>query len=416
MTREAFDALVNPVVSAAKGGGYDGIALGLHVAMVTDSCADGEGEILRRLRAVVGPDLPIAVTLDPHANVTVAMCALADIVVSYTTYPHVDMRETGRRAATILDRTMRGEIRPRTIRVHRPMLEEVNGGRTDIGPMIARNEAARAYETQRDVFAVSINGGFASADIAEVGPTVLVTGQGDPTPHVAFANAIADDIWACREDELNTYLSVAEAARQAADWAGAGPLIIADYADNPGAGAYGDSTALLHALLDARVGDACFGPLVDREAARELCEQPVGSPVRLAIGGKTAPDFGGGPLAVEGELRWRGEGRVVGDGPMSAGLVIAFGPTAVLRVAGIDILITSLANQMLDLRQFRAFAIDPAEKRIVALKSMQHFRAAFAPIAGKIIVCDSGALCTMQYGIMPYRNVPRPIWPLDRAG
>lgn len=410
VTTEAFEALTEPLVSAASKGGYHGILLSLHGAMVTEDHPDGEGEILRRLREVVGPDLPIAVTLDPHANVTAGMCERAQIILSYNTYPHVDMRETGIKAADILQRTLTGEITPETLMVRRPMLEEVNGGRTDTGPMITRHALARDFEAQDDVFAVSINAGFASADIAEVGPTVLVTCQGDPGPKLEFINRIADDIWDRRDEVLNSYLSGAEAASEAANWpAGKGLLVIADYADNPGAGAYGDATSLLAALLAANVTEAAFGPLVDSQAAGTLCDTELGETVSISIGGRAEPRFGGGPLNVTGQLLWKGEGRVVGDGPMLDGLVRDFGPTAVLRVAGIDILIVSQPHQMLDLQQFRTFGIDPLRYRVVALKSMQHFRAAFEPIAGRVIVCDSGALCTVRYDLLPYKNVPRPI-------
>lgn len=415
VTRQAFDTLVDPVVAAAGRGGWDGIILILHGAMVTEFAEDGEGEILRRLRAVTGPDLPIGVTLDPHANVTVEMCALAQILVSFTTYPHVDFRATGRRVGELLHRTMQGNIRPRTLRAHRPMLEEANGGRTDMGPMIERHAMARAYETRKGIFAISINGAFPCADIAQVGPTVLLTGEGDPAPHQAIAEEIADDIWTRRHDALNQYLSVAQAAGIAADWRTAdGPLVIADYADNPGSGAYGDATALLGALLEAGVSGACFGPLIDPETAQALQNMSLGDNVSLAIGGRTAPDFGGGPLNVTGTLMWRGDGRVVGDGPIMKGLERSFGQTAVLRVKGIDILIVTIAHQMLDLQQFKTFGIDPVSLKVIALKSMQHFRAAFAPIAGRIIVCDSGALCTTRYERLPYLNVPRPIFPIDR--
>jgi len=415
VTRAAFDWLCDPIAAAVGRHRYDGILLGLHGAMVTDFCEDGEGELLARLRAVIGPDIPIAITLDPHANVSRQMCSLADIIVSLKTYPHIDMREIGGQAGEILQRTMAGEIRPRTIRARWPMLEEVNGGRTDIGPMIERIAAARAYEGQADVFAVSINGGFASADIAEVGPTVLVTGQGDFAEHSAFAETIADDIWTKRHQVLNDYLSVESTAALAAAFeAGAGPLVIADYADNPGGGGYGDATNLLRALLDAGVADACFGPMVDREAVQALHSRKVGDRIHIALGGKTDARFGGEPLTLDAELVSISDGRFIGDGPMIGGLSGTFGPSAVLRVDGIEILVVTIARQMLDLQQFRSFGIDPARKRVVALKSMQHFRAAFEPIAGKVIVCDSGALCTLHYERLPYRNVPRPIFPLDQ--
>src|SRR5210317_249067 len=412
--RKAFDWLCEPIITAIRQHSFDGLLLGLHGAMGLDFCEDGEGELLRRVRSVVGNELPIAITLDPHANVSEQMCALADIIVSFKTYPHIDMRDTGRQAGEILQRTMAREIKPRTIRVSRPMLEEVNGGRTDIGPMIERIATARTYEEKEDVFAVSINAGFASADVVEVGPTVLVSGQGDFTAHAAFAEKIADDIWNRRFEVLNDYLSVDEAAAIAVAYAPEkGPLVIADYADNPGAGGYGDSTELLRALLDAGVGNACFGPLVDAAVVEESHDFRVGETVNLSLGGKTAPCFGGGPLVLEGQLVSLSDGVFVGDGSMIHGLHGSFGPSAVIRVGGIEILVVTMPRQILDLQQFKAFAIDPQKKHVVAVKSMQHFRAAFEPIAGQIVVCDSGALCTPRYDRLPYRNVPRPIFPLD---
>ena len=413
--RAAFEWLCDPIVAAVERGRFDGILLGLHGAMVLEFCQDGEGEILRRIRAACRRETPIAITLDPHANVSRQMCALADIVVSFRTYPHIDMRETAQRAGEILHRTMAGEITPNTIRVGRPMLEETNGGRTDIGPMIARLAAAREYEEQADVFAVSINAGFASTDIAEVGPTVLVTCQGDLNPHVAFAETLADDIWARRHEVLNDYLTVEAAAVVAAGYDSRnGPLVIADYADNPGAGAYGDSTALLGALLEGGVRNACFGPMVDGEVAQALHGAKTGAYIRVVLGGKTDASFGGGPLTLEGELLSISDGHYVGDGPMLGGLSRSYGPSAVLLVDGIEILIVTIARQMLDLQQFKSFGIEPERKHVIALKSMQHFRAAFEPIAGQVVVCDSGALCTVRYERLPYRNVPRPIFPLDQ--
>ena len=413
--RAAFEWLCDPIVAAVERGRFDGILLGLHGAMVLDFCEDGDGEILRRIRAACGGEIPIAITLDPHANVGREMCSLANIIVSFRTYPHIDMRETGRRAGEILHRTMAGEITPQTIRVSRPMLEETNGGRTDAGPMIARLAAAKEYEEQADVFAVSINAGFASTDVAVVGPTVLVTGQGNLAPHIAFADTLADDIWERRHEVLNEYLTVEAAAAVAAGFDSRnGPLVIADYADNPGAGGYGDSTALLGALLEAGVQNACFGPMVDGEAAQALHGTKVGAEVRIVLGGKIDAAFGGGPLTLEGELVSITDGRYVGDGPILGGLSRSFGPSAVLLVDGIEILIVTIPKQMLDLQQFKSFGIEPERKHVIALKSMQHFRAAFEPIAGQVIVCDSGALCTLHYEHLPYQNVPRPIFPLDK--
>lgn len=417
VTRDAFERLTDPILALARKNlsKLDGIALGLHGAMVTEFCEDGEGELLARLRGIIGPDLPIAITLDPHANVTTKMCALANIIVSYKTYPHVDIRETGRHAGEVLHRAMAGEIRPVTLRAHRPMLEEINGGRTDMGPMIGRLERARAYEQRPDAFAVSVNGGFGHADIAEVGPTVLVTCEGDLAAHQGFAESIADDIWDKRFEVLNDYMPVEAAAAicLAHDSAG-GPVVVADYADNPGGGAYGDGTNLLKALLDAGVRKACFGPMIDPEAVTLLQRHQPGEMVTLAVGGKTDPGMGGAPLMLTGMLKLLSDGAYVGSGPMIGGLKKSYGPTAVFMVHGIELLIVSLSAQLLDQQQFEAFGITLADKAVIALKSMQHFRAAFAPLAALIIVCDSGALCTPDMRALPYRNVPRPIFPLDQ--
>ena len=419
VTQDAFERLAGPIVEAARHHRHElqGIALGLHGAMVTEEYDDGEGELLRRLRDVVGPELPIAITLDLHANVTDAMCRHADIIVSYRTYPHTDMRRTGLQAGNILQRAMAGEARPVTLRASLPMLGETTGGRTDIGPMLEWLARARAHEAQEpDVFAVSLNAGFSHADIAEVGPSVLVTCQGDVEQHQAFADSLADAMWDARFTTLTDYLTVQQAAARSVAWlAGRAPLVVADYSDNPGGGAYGDSTALLAAMLKAGVSDACFGPMVDPAVAQALQQHAVGDVVDIELGGKTDPRFGGAPLALTCTLVSLHEtGDYVGSGAMIGGLHRSWGPTAVVRVDGIEILVVSIRAQMLDLQQFMAFGIDPEQKRIVALKSMQHFRAAFEPIAGEVIVCDSGALCTVDYAVLPFAKVPRPVFPLDR--
>lgn len=417
VTRAAFETLTAPIVAAAAAhkGRLSGVLLGLHGAMVTDFCEDGEGELLQRLRQQLGPVIPIGITLDPHANVTRKMCDLANIMVAYKTYPHIDMRMTGQHAANVLQRAMVGEIQPITLRVSRPMLEEVNGGRTDVGPMIDRLAQARLYEQIPDVFAVSVNGGFADADIAEVGPSVLVTCQGDLARHARFASELADDIWSQRNEPINHYLTVAQAAAFCASYRleNDKPIVVADYADNPGAGGYGDSTTLLGALLAAGVTDACFGGMTDPETVLQLQNHSPGDTVRVRLGGKTDPRFGGGPLDLDATLIRLSDGHYVGSGAMYGGLRRSWGPTAVILANGIEILVVSLRGQLLDLEQFKTFGIHPENKRVIALKSMQHFRAAFEPIAGKVIVCDSGALCTLDYARLPYVKVPRPLFPFD---
>jgi microcystin degradation protein MlrC len=420
VSREAFDYVAGIICDAARGhkGRLDGILLGLHGAQVVEFCEDGEGELLRRLREIVGPDLPIAVTLDLHANATREMVELAQIWVSYKTYPHVDIRLAGHRAAHLLHAAMAGRTRPETLRRAPPMLEEATSGRSDMGPMVAAYTRARAEEAEPGILSVSINAGYAEADIREVGPSVLVTYDRAVPGAELRAAEIADGhsraIWEARHINGNDYLTVEEAARIARNFDSShGPLVIADYADNPGAGAYGDATNLLSALLEAGVKNAAFAPMVDPELARELHRHREGEVVTVDLGGKSDPGFGGGPLRLTGRIMKLSDGAFRGDGPMLGGLQRSFGTTAVLRVEGIDILVVTEPEQLLDRQQLVAFGIQPQEKSVLSLKSMQHFRAAFEPIAGEVIVCDSGALATPEVTRKPFRKVRRPIWPLD---
>lgn len=420
VSRGAYEHIAGIICRAveAQKDRLDGILLGLHGAQVTEFCEDGEGELLRRLRAIVGPDLPIAVTLDLHANATQAMCDAAQIWVSFKTYPHIDLRETGQRAGLLLDQAMAGQSRPATLRRAPPMLGDVNAGRSDVGPMVALYDLARQQEREPGVLSVSLNAGFSEADIREVGPSVLVTYDtavpGAEARAAAIADAHARAIWDGRNDNQNTYLEVEAAVRVAQGFdPSQGPLVIADYADNPGAGSYGDATNLLRAMLEGGLANAVFAPMIDPEAAQTLHRHRVGDEVTLDLGGKCDPAYGGGPLRLTGRILQLSNGNFRGDGPMLGGLDRTFGPTAVFRVEGIEILVATEREQMLDRQQLYAFGIDPTTKAVLALKSMQHFRAAFEPIAGKVIVCDSGAIATPNMTRKTFRHARRPIWPLD---
>ena len=420
VSRYAFDHISGLICNAVREevGTLDGLLLGLHGAMVPDFCEDGEGELLARLRAIAGPELPIAVTLDPHAIATPLMMRNAQIFVSFKTYPHVDMRDTGYHAGQLLDQAMRGTIRPVTLRSHVPMLDEANAGRTDVPKTKALYDRARFHEEEAGILAVSINAGFAEADIEDAGPTVLVTydldepGAADRAESIA--SGLADTIWAQRGQVSNEFLTTDAAASVACEFdPSSGPLVIADYADNPGAGAYGDATALLDALLAAGAENGAFAPIIDPEAAALLHQCQEGDTITLELGGKVDPAFGGGPLQLRGKVIRLSDGVYTGDGPILGGITHTFGQTAVFRVAGIDILVVSLPGQMLDLQQLKAFGIEPERLGFLVVKSMQHFRAAFEPIAGKVIVCDSGALATPRAELRPYVRVRRPVWPLD---
>jgi len=417
VTDEAFEHFTGLMLTALENDGpFDGIALALHGAMMTESFEDAETELVRRMRSIAGPDIPICCTFDLHANVGPAFAEMVQIVCSYLTYPHIDQRERARRAGDLLHQAMAGTIKPRLAYARRPMIQGADGGRTDVEPMIGlRARTVEAMAGDPRLLDISINAGFSQSDIEDIGPTVIVThDEGAEDAAQAIAESLMDDIWETRDVVNNRYFSVGEAAEVARSFNHRDkPLVIADYADNPGAGAYGDATNLLAAMLDAGVDNACFGALYDPAAAADLTTAGVGVRMTTHLGGKTDPAFGGPPLLLTGDIVAVSDGVTTFDGPMMAGVTKSFGPTAVFRVDGVEILVVSNLMQITDLQQFLAHGIDPRKKKTVALKSMQHFRAAYEPMAEKVIVCDSGALATPDVTRFTYHNVRRPLHPLD---
>ena len=419
VTREVFELVSGRILAALTGGPRpDALLLNLHGAMVTEHVDDGEGELLRLIRAAIGRELPVAVTLDLHANVTDAMARHADIMVSYRKYPHTDMYDTGAQCAWLLKRTLDGEIDP-VVRVARgPMIDGVDMGRTTApGPMLDTLALAdRLMADKPGVLAVSINAGFAWADIAEVGPTAVVVADRSSPHGQQVADELARYIWQRRAERTITPVTAraAVAEAQAKGRAGA-PVVLADYADNPGGGGYGDATGLLRAMLDARLEKAAFGPIYDPACAAICHAAGSGQTVRLSLGGRIDPRYGA-PIEIEGRVSALSDGRVRIEGPMMAGVRFEMGPAAAVEVGGLEIVIASRRFQNFDQVFFKALGIEPAARAVLGIKSAQHFRAAYAPIAGAIVIVDEGGgIMTHDFTRFPYRRVRRPVWPLDPA-
>ena len=413
VTAEAW-AELSGLVLAALDRPCAGILLALHGAMVAATADDAEGDLLARIREKTGPRVPIAVTLDLHANVTDRMAEHANIITAYRTYPHVDMYERGLQAADLLARAMAGEITPRTVVARRPTLDGVDHGRTSApGPM--RDMLARAALCEREpgIQVASVHAGFAWADIREAGPSISLSGERPASELAALADGLMDEVWQRRAESTLKLISVEAAMAQARTVRdGKRPLVLADFTDNPGGGGYGDATNLLRGMVAAGLENAAFAPISDPAAVRECQAAGEGSTVHLVLGGKIDPSFGP-PLPLSGTVRRLGSGDFVCDGPMWKGLAMSMGPCAVLRAGGIDIVIASNRFQITDLQQFLSLGIDPRRKAVVALKSAQHFRAAYEPIARAVIIVDSGALTTPDFRRFTYRKLRRPIWPLD---
>jgi len=419
VTRAAFEAILAPILDAAPG--CDAALLFLHGAMVLEDEEDGEGELLERVRARIGAAAPVVAILDLHANATQRMAHTASSLISFRTYPHIDAYERMHQGAALIDRALRGEVRPVCTLVQPALLEGIDHGRTAgvpaDSPMLALLAEADAAEDAGEALVVSLQAGFSMADIRDVGPSVAVTTDGNAAAGARIAKRFADAIWRTREyDSLKKSLVPLEkaVARAKAEEGGADrPLVIADYADNPGGGAYMDSTALLRAMLAADLQDAAFHAILDPEAVRAGIAAGPGSEIEIDLGGKTDAARGGGPLRVRGTVACLTDGRFVARGPMGGGVAYSHGPSMTLRAGGIDIVVVSHPTQSKELEQFVSMGIDPRAAKTLAVKSMQHFRAAFAPIARAIVSVDSGALCSPFRRSEDFRRVRRPLWPFD---
>jgi len=419
VTDDAFEQIGGIMLDAAeRQKPIDGVLLHLHGAMVVDSYEDGEGELLARLRRILGPDVPIIVTLDLHANVTQLMADNASALIAFRTYPHIDAYERAWQGAELLERAIRREVKPKTVIARRPMMHGLDWGRTQKGPMAELIARGEALEKSGEALVVSICAGFALANIRDVGPSVTVTvdlnrGAAIPRGHAA-AEEFMDHAWQTRDYNSVAMLSVAEAvARAKAGKPGDKPLVVADFTDNPGGGGYGDATAFLKGLVEARAESVAFHAICDPEAVAEGRRAGVGMQTTIAIGGKTDPTLGGGPLRLTGEVTHLTNGKFVAYGPMGGGVERDYGPSMVFRVGGIDIICMTNNGQAVDLAQFTSLGIDPARYTTVCVKSMQHFRAAFEPIAREVILVDTGALCQPHYTPELFDKVRRPVWPLD---
>jgi microcystin degradation protein MlrC len=369
---------------------------------------------LARLRKRLGPDAPVIVTLDLHANVTRRMADNANALIAYRTYPHIDQYERARQGAELLERAMQGEIRPQTVIARRPMLYGLDHGRTQRGPMAELIARGEALEQSGETLVVSICAGFSRANIRDVGPSVTVTVDGNTPRGQAIAEEFMDHAWATRDFTTVKLLPVAEAvARARQGKPGDKPLVVADYTDNPGGGGYGDATAFLKGLVEAGIESVAFHAICDPDAVQAGMRAGIGAKTTLTLGGKTDPAMGGPPLALHGEIVCLTNGQFIAYGPMGGGVERNYGPSVVFRVGGIDIIVITNNGQAVDLGQFTSLGIDPTRYRTVAVKSMQHFRAAFEPIAREVILVDTGALCSEIYTPELFTRARRPIWPLD---
>ena len=385
VTRDAYERIVGDMLARLEAAGpVDGIYLDLHGAMVTEQFDDGEGELLSRMRRLVGKRVPIVASLDLHANVTQAMIAHCDGFVSYRTYPHVDMAASGERAAHLLERMLDGGAAP--AKSFRPLdfLTGLPSQCTLIEP--AKSLYTMLDRLEREHGAVlSFTPGFPMADFPECGMAVLGYGADAArvqTATASLANAISD-----AEGDFSMELFTPDAAVSRAMQRGApgAPVVLADTQDNPGAGGNGDTTGLLAALLARRAPGAVLGLLIDPASAAKAHAIGSGHKAIFALG-EISGVKGHVPLAGEFMIERVVDGKFTCTGPMFSGFRMDLGPMAVLEKDGVRVVLASRKCQAADQEMFRHVGIEPKAQRIMALKSSVHFRADFQPIAREVLV------------------------------
>jgi microcystin degradation protein MlrC len=420
---DAYNYIADTICAAAAG--CDGILLELHGAMVTMSLEDGEGELLTRLRRLY-PQMPIGVALDMHANVYPAMVENATVITGFQTYPHVDMFETGERAALALLTAMRGETKPIMRWGNCPMLPHVMRQGTDDQPNQALQQRVAEMEAD-DAVAVCLFTGFPHADILNAGLSVVVTTDDDPVRAEVLRDELLEMAWAQRAAFVYqpTPLadSVAEAvvaAENVGDSQGAdqktGPVILLDHYDNTASGGSMDTTEVLREILKQELEDVAVFAIHDPLAVQELIGAGVGQTATVTIGARFHLDAlaqQSQPLTVSGRVQLISDGLYTVTGPMSTGSLINMGTTVVLDTGKVQIVIISRHVEPFDLGCFTSLGIDPLRKRYLMLKSRIHYRATFKPIARQIVECAGIGVCTSDYSQLQFRHVRRPIYPLD---
>jgi microcystin degradation protein MlrC len=406
VTRDAFERLAAMLVDDLRAAmPVDGIFLDLHGAMVCEHLEDGEGELLRRLRAVA-PDGPLVAALDLHANVSVEMVERADVLVAYRTYPHVDLAVTGARCLPLLEQRMGGR---RFAKAHRRIdyLIPLPWQCTDLEP--ARSLYASLAELEADGLAsASICTGFPAADTPVCGPSVLAYAE-DEAVVAAAADRLAQGFADAEARFVGRLWTPDEAVAHALALAGRRPIILADTQDNPGGGGSSDTTDLLAALIAADAPSAVLALIADGDlAGRAHTAGEGGVLVAQPLGGRHGP-VGVTPLVEDWEVVRLGDGRFTATGPMYAGSTMDLGPMALLRprrTPGVEVAVSTRRVQAADQEILRHLGVEPATRGILALKSSVHFRADFAPLASEILIVRAPGACVADPSELPFTRLP----------
>jgi microcystin degradation protein MlrC len=413
ITHDAITTIMDRAVGAIRAAGpWDAVLLPQHGAAVSETYPDADGEFVRRVREAVGPDVPIGLALDMHANVSRRMVENADITTVYQTTPHLDAYEQALLCARLTIRMARGEIRPVTALATPPLLVNILNQGTSDRPMSDLLAVAEGERRRPGVLSVSVVEGYPYADVAEMGMSFIAVTDGDQALAEEIAGRLAEAAWAMRA-ALNMGGTPIEEALRRADAATEGPVVLFDVGDNVGGGSPGDSTILLHTAR--RLGiRGVLQALADAGAVRACREAGVGGRVSLAAGGKT-DDRHGAPFPIAGTVTALSDGRYEETGPTHAGFrFYDDGPSAAVRTDdGFEIVIITNPGGTMSLQQFRTLGIEPQAARILIAKGVHSPRPAVEPIAREMIWVATPGVTSADLTTFAYRHRRAPIYPLD---
>jgi microcystin degradation protein MlrC len=405
VTKDAYERIAKVLMDGiAAAGPLDAVYLDLHGAMVAEHLDDGEGEILARVRKVIGKDLPLVVSLDLHANVTPEMVEHADALIAYRTYPHVDMADTGRACARHLALLLKTKQRFAKAFRQLPFLIPISWQCTNDQPTKSIYEKLAALQSDA-VPTLSFAPGFPAADFADCGASVFAYGKTQ-----ADADAAADKIAKIVEGHENDFdgriyspdqgvqlaMKLAKGAKK--------PVIIADTQDNPGAGGDSDTTGMLRALVRNKAERAATGVIYDPESAKAAHQAGEGATVTLSLGGKSGIP-GDAPYKETFVVEKLSDGNFIAPGPYFGGRQMEMGPSACLRINGVRVVVASHKSQLADQALYRYVGIEPTEQAILVNKSSVHFRADFEPIAEKLLICAAPGAMPADPATLPWTRL-----------
>lgn len=409
-TRFAYESLRDELLADLRAAlPVDMVVLGLHGAMVADGYDDCEGDLLQRVREIVGTKVVVGAELDPHNHLTPAMVDNADLLIAYKEYPHTDIYERAKELVDLCAQTVEGRIKPVVSVVDCRMLVRMHTSRQPARGFVDR---ISALEGKDGVLSISVTHGFPWGDTSEMGTKLFLYSDGLAAGAVekgkALARKLADELIALRGALEIPMPDIDEALDQALAYPG-GPVIIADSADNAGGGAASDSTFILRRLIERGIGNVALGPMWDPIAARIAFDAGAGASLMLRIGGKVSASSGD-PIDAMCKVK-----AVCKDMVMTglSNTKAALGDCALVETGGIEIVLITIRAQAVDTDLFTQLGCDLAAKKIIVVKSSQHFYASYSKVAKHVIYAAAPGSVTSDLKALSFKKVRRPLWPLD---